>query len=188
MVEQAQVERSLPQGTVTFLCTDIEGPTRALERLGPAEYGRVLDTHRELLLRAINEAGGAEVDSQGDSLFAVFVSATAAIRAAVSAQRDLASHQWPSGAEVRVRMGLHTGEARSAERGYVGIAVHRARRVFEAGDGQMVVSSATHAIVAAEPPQGVRLQDLGEVRLPGFDEPERLYQIVAEGLPETSTD
>ena len=85
-------------------------------------------------------------------------------------------------------MGLHTGEARSAERGYVGIAVHRARRVCEAGDGQMVVSSATHAIVAAEPPQGVRLQDLGEVRLPGFDEPERLYQIVAEGLPETSTD
>ena len=189
MVEGAHVEGSLPQGTVTFLFTDIEGSTRLVERLGPDQYGRVLDTHRELLLHSINEAGGLEVDSQGDSVFAVFVSAAAAIRAAVNAQRELASQQWPADAELRVRMGLHTGEARLAHHGYVGIAVHRARRVCEVGHGgQMVVSSATHAIVAAEPPRDLRLQDLGEVRLPGFDEPERLFQIVADGLPEISTD
>ena len=82
MVERAHAERSLPQGTVTFLFTDIENSTRVLERLGLDEYGRVLETHRELLLRAINEAEGLEVDGEGESLLAVFASAAAAIDAA----------------------------------------------------------------------------------------------------------
>jgi class 3 adenylate cyclase/DNA-binding CsgD family transcriptional regulator len=187
MAERVRVEGSLPQGTVTFLFTDIEGSTRLLERLGPDVYGDALQTHREVLRRAVNEAGGVEIDSQGDSLFAVFAGASGAVRAAVSAQRDLASHEWPADAELRVRMGAHTGEANLDRNGYIGIAVHRARRVCEAGHGgQIVVSSATRGILAAEP-QSVRLKDLGEVRLPGFDEPERLFQIVEEGLPEVPT-
>ena len=188
MVKPAQVERSLPQGTLTFLFTDIEGSTSLLEQLGQDAYGQVLATHRELLLRAVNGNGGVEVDSQGDSLFAVFGSAAAAIGATVGAQRNLASHRWPSAADLRVRMGLHTGEAAMAEQGYVGMAVHRARRVCEAGHGgQIVVSSTTHAIVAGDLPHDVRMEDLGEVRLPGFREPERLFRIVAEGMPETTT-
>src|SRR5919106_2463224 len=147
MAERVRVEGSLPQGTVTFLFTDIERSTHLLERLGPDEYGEALETHREVLRRAVNEAGGVEVDSQGDSLFAVFASASGAVRAAVRAQRDLASHEWPAGAELRVRMGVHTGEASLARQGYVGIAVHRARRVCEAGHGgQIIRSSATPGI------------------------------------------
>ena len=86
-------------------------------------------------------------------------------------------------------MGVHTGEASLANQKYVGIAVHRVRRVCEAGHGgQILVSNATRGIVAAEPSEGVRLQDLGEVRLPGFDEPERLFHVVADRLAEISTD
>jgi class 3 adenylate cyclase len=186
MVERMRVERSLPRGTVTFLFTDIEGSTRLLERLGRESYGVVLEAQRELLRRAINEAGGVEVDSQGDSLFAAFAGAGSAVRAAVDAQRELAAHEWPAGSQPRVRIGVHTGEASVTEKGYVGIAVHRARRVCDAcHGGQIVVSSATRAIVAADPPDGVQLRDLGEVRLRGFDEPERLSQIIAEGLPDS---
>src|SRR5919106_2551704 len=184
MAERVRVEGSLPQGTVIFLFTDIEGSTQLLERLGSDAYGAALATHRELLRRAVDGEQGVEVDSRGDELFAVFPSAGGAIRAAVAAQRDLVSHEWPAGAELKVRMGVHTGEANLDAQGYVGIAVHRARRVCEAGHGgQIVVSSTTRGILAAEP-QSVRLRDLGEVRLSGFNEPQRLFQIVEEGLPE----
>ena len=186
MVERVRAHGSLPHGTVTFLFTDIEGSTRLLERLGRDRYREVLEAHRELLRRAIEEAGGVEVDSHGDSLFAAFASANKAVLAAVNAQRDLTAHEWPAGAGLRIRIGLHTGEASLAKQGYVGIAVHRGRRVCEAcHGGQIAMSSATQAIVAAEPREGVRLRDLGEVRLAGFDEPERLFQVVADGLPET---
>jgi class 3 adenylate cyclase/DNA-binding CsgD family transcriptional regulator len=187
MAKQVRVAESRPQGTVTFLFTDVEGSSRLLQRLGPDDYGEVLGAHRQVLRRTVQGAGGVEVDSQGDSMFAAFGSASGAVRAAVRAQRDLASHAWPMGAELRVRMGVHTGEASLGPQGYVGIAVHRARRVCEAGHGgQILVSSATQGILAAEP-QRVRLRDLGEVRLAGFDQPERLFQIVEEGLPEVPT-
>src|SRR5207237_6324946 len=114
------------------------------------------------------------VDATGDSLLAVFSSARAAVAAAVAAQRALAAERWPAGAEVRVRVGLHTGEATLGRDGYVGIAVHRGRRVCEAAHGgQILVSSATHAIVAGEPPDGVGFREVGEVRLSGFEQPER---------------
>jgi class 3 adenylate cyclase/DNA-binding CsgD family transcriptional regulator len=174
---------SLPQGTVTFLFTDIEGSTRLLERLGRDRYGEALARQRELLRRAIEAAGGAEVDATGDSLLAVFTSAGGAVAGAVAAQRALAAANWPADAEVRVRMGLHTGEATPGRDGYVGIAVHRGRRVCEAAHGgQILVSSATHAIVAADAPEGIGFKAVGEVRLAGFEQPERLTQIVADGL------
>ncbi|MGZ4369423.1 MAG: ATP-binding protein [Gaiellaceae bacterium] len=174
---------SLPQGTVTFLFTDIEGSTRLLGSLGGDRYGELLEAHRQLLRGAVTAAGGAEVGSEGDSIFAVFSSAGSAAAAAVEAQRALAAHAWPDGAELRVRIGLHTGEASLTEQGYVGIAVHRARRVCDAGNGgQVLISSATQAILAPDLPGGVQLRDLGEVRLAGFDQPERLFQLAAEGL------
>ncbi|HET8529175.1 MAG TPA: AAA family ATPase [Gaiellaceae bacterium] len=176
---------SLPQGTVTFLFTDVEGSTRLLERLGREQYGRLLEAHRQLLREAVEAGGGAEVDATGDSLLAVFPSAGAAVATAVAAQRELGGHAWPADADVRVRMGLHTGEATPGRDGYVGIALHRGRRVCEAAHGgQILVSSATHAVVAAEPPEGLGFRAVGEVRLPGFEQPERLFQVVAAGLPE----
>ncbi len=178
--------KTLPAGTVTFLFTDIEASTRLLESLGRERYAEVLETHRELLRDAVAKGGGLEVDTEGDSVFAVFSSAGGAVRAAVEAQRVLAGRTWPAGAELRVRMGLHTGEASLAEHSYVGIAVHRARRVCDAGHGgQILLSSATRTVLGSELPTEVELSDIGEVRLAGFDEPERLFQVVAEGLAET---
>jgi len=176
----------LPHGTVTFLFTDIEGSTRLLERLGRDRYGELLEHERELLREAVATGGGAEVDATGDALLAVFSSVAGAVAAAVAAQRVLADERWPGDAEVRVRMGLHTGEATLGRDGYVGIAVHRGRRVCEAAHGrQILVSSATHAIVAADPPREIGFREVGEVRLAGFEQPEPLFQVVAEDLPET---
>jgi class 3 adenylate cyclase/DNA-binding CsgD family transcriptional regulator len=175
----------LPHGTVTFLFTDIEGSTLLLDRLGRDVYGRLLTRQRELLRTAFETGGGAEVDATGDSVLGVFVSAEGAVATAVAAQRALVAEQWPEQTEVRVRMGLHTGEATPGRDGYVGIAVHRGRRVCEAAHGgQILVSSATQSIVAADPPDGIAFREVGEVRLAGFEQPERLHQVVAEGLPE----
>jgi class 3 adenylate cyclase/DNA-binding CsgD family transcriptional regulator len=175
----------LPQGTVTFLFADIEGSTGLLDRLGRAAYGRLLERQREVLREAVAAGGGAEVDATGDSLLAVFASAGGAVAAAVGAQRALAVEAWPEDAEVRVRMGLHTGEASMGRDGYVGIALHRGRRVCEAAHGgQILVSSATQAVVAADPPKEIRFREVGEVRLAGFEQPERLFQVLADGLPE----
>ena len=175
----------LPEGTVTFLFTDIEGSTRLLDRLGRDRYRHLLERQRELLREAVAAGSGAEVDATGDSLLAVFRSAGAAVAAAVAAQRAVADEQWPDRAEVRVRMGLHTGEAAHGRGGYVGIAVHRGRRVCEAAHGaQILVSSAAQAIVGADPPDGIGFREVGEVRLAGFEQPERLFQVVAAGLPE----
>jgi class 3 adenylate cyclase/DNA-binding CsgD family transcriptional regulator len=168
------------------LFTDIEASTQLLERLGRDAYGRVLERQRELLREAVAAAGGAEVDVTGDSLLAVYASAGGAVGSAVAAQRAIAAEAWPADAEVRVRMGLHTGEATIGRDGYVGIALHRGRRVCEAAHGgQILVSSATHAVVAADPPDAIAFREVGEVRLAGFEQPERLFQVVADGLPDT---
>ena len=99
----------LPTGTVTFLFTDIEGSTRLLQELGN-RYAAVRDEHAAIVRRAVAEGGGVEVSTAGDSFFVAFASPQAAVRAAVAAQRSLATHDWPAGFPVRVRMGLHTGE------------------------------------------------------------------------------
>ena len=114
-----------PGGTVTLLFTDIEGSTQLLRRLGDA-YAGVLAEHQRLLREAFAAHGGREVDTQGDAFFVAFPRAVDAIQAAVDAQRALASHPWPEGGAVRVRMGLHTGEPASTGERYVGLAVHRA--------------------------------------------------------------
>src|SRR5215211_1789665 len=103
---------ALPSGTVTLLFTDIAGSTQLLRRLGDA-YADVLAAHQRLLREAFAAHGGREVDTQGDAFFVAFPRAVDAVQAAVAAQRALAAHPWPDGAEVRVRMGLHTGEPAS---------------------------------------------------------------------------
>jgi predicted ATPase/class 3 adenylate cyclase len=169
--------RDLPSGTVTFLFTDIEGSTRLLERLG-SRYGDVLARHGEILVEAIDERGGQVVDTQGDAFFAVFPAAAAAAEAAADGQRRLADETWPDDAEVRVRVGLHTGEPTLSHGRYVGVDVHRAARVCAAAHGgQIVLTQATRAMLAT-----ADILDLGEHRLKDLQQPMRLYELRVEGL------
>ena len=173
----------LPEGTVTFLFTDVDRSTELVKRL-QERYGTVLAKHRALLRAAFAEHGGAEIDTQGDAFFVAFTRARDAIAAAIAAQRALAEHPWPDEAPVSVRMGLHTGEAYPAEHGYVGVAVHRAARICTtAHGGQILLSQSTAGIVDDEDIPGVALRDLGEHRLKDIDRPERISQLVIEGLP-----
>jgi class 3 adenylate cyclase len=109
----------LPSGTVTLLFTDIEGSTRLLQRIGD-DYADVLDRHRRLLGEAFERHGGRIVDSAGDAFFVAFASAKDAAAAAGDAQRALVAHDWPDGEELRVRIGLHTGEPQIVDGRYVG--------------------------------------------------------------------
>ena len=175
----------LPTGTVTFLFTDVEGSTRLLQRVGDG-YRGLLATHNQFLREAIATSGGVEVQTEGDGFFAVFPSATGAIRAAVQAQRAVSNHSWPEGEVVRVRMGLHTGEGVLSEGTYVGLDVHRAARIAAAGHGgQILASDATRALIEQALPMGVRLQDLGVHRLRDIEQHERLYQLLIDDLADT---
>jgi class 3 adenylate cyclase len=171
----------LPTGTVTFLFTDIEGSTALLKRLG-ARYAEILAEHQRIIRSAAEERGGREIDTQGDSFFFAFARANAALGAAVAAQRELAEHEWPEGVEVRVRMGLHTGEPVVGEQRYIGLGVHRAARIGAVGHGgQVLLSNATRELVEDEV-RGVTVRELGSYRLKDIERPERLYQLDIEGL------
>jgi len=173
----------LPTGTVTFLFTDIEGSTRLLQQLGD-RYSRVLEECRRLLRVAFQEWNGHEVDTQGDAFFVAFARATDAVSAAVDGLHALVIHPWPENVEVRVRMGLHTGEPQLSSEGYVGIDVHHAARVMSAGHGgQVLLSQTTRDLVEHQLPDGVSLRDLGEHRLKDLQRPVHLFQLVIAGLP-----
>src|SRR3954469_14189078 len=175
----------LPEGTVTFLFSDMEGSTRLLKQLGRERYGEILHRHNEVLRAAFGEHGGTEIDRQGDAFFFVFRSAGAAVAGAVAAQLAMGAAEWPEDGRVRVRIGLHTGEASVSGEGYVGFAVHQAARLGDLGHGgQALLPRTTAALAEHELPRELRVRDLGETRLPGLDRPEAVFQIVAEGLPD----
>jgi WD40 repeat protein/class 3 adenylate cyclase/energy-coupling factor transporter ATP-binding protein EcfA2 len=172
----------LPAGRVTLLFTDIEGSTRLVRALGD-QYAHALSDHRRLLRAAFARHGGVEVDTQGDSFFVVFSDASEALAAAEEAQRSLSVHEWPEG-ELRVRMGLHTGEPLVADGHYVGIDVHRAARIAAAAHGgQVIVSERTTRLLGGDGAPAATLRDLGAHQLKDLPEPERLFQLIAEGLP-----
>jgi class 3 adenylate cyclase len=174
----------LPSGTVTFLFSDIEGSTRLLKQLGD-RWPEALGDHNRIMREALSATGGREVDRQGDSFFAVFPRARNAVAAAVKAQRDLAAHEWPDGARVRVRMALHTCEPVVGEEGYLGLDVVRAARICSlAQGGQVLVSDTTRALVRESELEGVTLRDAGEHTLKDLDHPERLFRLVAPELPD----
>jgi predicted ATPase/class 3 adenylate cyclase len=174
---------ALPTGLVTFLFTDIEGSTRLLQQLG-ARYGEALAQQRSLLRAAFARCHGYEVDSQGDAFFVAFTSAPAALFCATEIQRALAEAEWPDDANVRVRIGLHTGEPDIAAGGYVGLDVHRGARICAAGHGgQILLSQPTYDLVHGSLPEGVQLADLGEHRLRDVQQPEHLYQVIIPNLP-----
>jgi YVTN family beta-propeller protein len=170
-------------GTVTFLFTDIEGSTRLLQTVGRERYGALLAQHQELLRKAFAAHRGEEIDTQGDAFFVAFRSASDALEAAAAVQCALAAEDWPEGANVQVRIGIHSGEASAAGERYVGFSVHRAARVGAIGHGgQVLVSSATRQLVEDDLPPGLSLRDLGSHRLKDVARPERISQLVGDGL------
>ena len=163
-----------PTGTVTLVFTDIEGSTRLLERLGRERYADALDLHRALLRKAFEAQDGYEVDCEGDAFFVAFSRAEAAVAAAAAAQQALAVAQWPEAVELRVRIGVHTGEPLVAVPKYVGMDVHRAARLMAAGHGgQVLVSQTTRDLIG----DAFRLVDLGQHRLKDLSAPEQIYQL-----------
>lgn len=173
----------LPTGTVTFLFTDIEGSTRLAQELGDG-FANVLAAQRQILHDTFRQAGGHEVGTQGDAFFVVFPVARAAVEAAVAAQKALAAHPWPDGVSVKVRIGVHTGEAMLIGDDYVGLDVHRAARISSvAHGGQILFSQATRALLDHDLPDGVAVRDLGAHRLKDLQRPEHIFQVVHPDLP-----
>jgi predicted ATPase/class 3 adenylate cyclase len=168
--------------TLTFLFTDIEGSTAMLRRMGDG-YAEVLADHHRLIRAALAAHGGTEVDTQGDAFFAVFSSASACVAAAIDIQRALGSQYRSAGGGVRVRMGVHSGEASQTATGLVGLGVHHAARVAAAAHGgQILVSAATAALLGESLPAGASLRDLGLCQLKDFDRPEHIFQVEADNL------
>jgi predicted ATPase/class 3 adenylate cyclase len=178
-------EAELPAGTVTFLLTDIEGSTRLWETV-PDAMEVALERHNRLLTGVIEDHGGVVVTSrgEGDSFFAVFPGAVAAVEAAGACQLRLAGQGWPAGAALRVRMGLHTGEARVRGSDRVDHApINRCARVKAAGHGgQVLVTKTTRDLVGGRLGGGFGLKRLGEFRLRDLAEPELIYQLTHADL------
>ena len=170
--------------TFTFLFTDIEGSTGLLGRLGEDLYAELLAGHHSLIRSALAAHDGKEVDTQGDAFFAVFTSPRACVAAVIEMQEALAAHAWPGGEQVRVRMGVHTGEASVTAAGLVGLDVHRAARVAAvAYGGQVLLSESAAVIVRDALPACASLRDLGVHRLKDLGRPERIFQLQAAGRP-----
>ncbi len=176
---------ALPSGTVTFLFTDIEGSTKLMQQLGDAYVQAQVD-HHAILRAAFQSRNGAELRTEGDSFFCVFQSALDACGAAADAQRGFATHKWPEAGAIRVRIGLHTGEAPLVGNEYIGLDVHHAARVAAAAHGgQVVVSETTRGLVEESLPGELKLKDLGVHRLKDLAKSEHLFQLVVDGLPDT---
>jgi class 3 adenylate cyclase len=173
---------SLPSGTVTFVFSDIEGSTGLLKRLGDG-YGEVIAEHRRIVRDALGAHDGVEIDTQGDSFFYAFARARDAVAGAVAVQRAHAEREWPGGEQVRVRMGLHTGEPAVGAEGYLGVDVVRAARLAStARGGNVLLSETTKALLGSSLPDGVSVHALGERQLKDIDEPERIYELEIEGV------
>jgi DNA-binding NarL/FixJ family response regulator/class 3 adenylate cyclase len=159
--------------TFTFFFSDIEDSSGLAARLADG-YGSVLDDARRLQQEAVARSGGREVDSRGDELFCVFEEVEHAAAAALAIQQAFRERSWPAGERVRVRIGLHCGDADTAGDGFVGIEVHRASRICQAGHGGQILASET---VAAAVRSGSGATDLGLYDFRGLPGPERIFQL-----------
>jgi predicted ATPase/class 3 adenylate cyclase len=178
----ADESRALPAGTVTFLFTDIEGSTRLARDL-ENDWLDVILTHNRLLRDVWIKHHGVEVGTAGDSFFVAFAHASDGIAAAIEGQRVLATHDWTPHPTVRVRMGIHTGEALVHNNDYVGLQVHAAARVSAAAHGgQILVTETTRSLAEIPTQERLGFVDLGFHQLKDLPAELRLYQISGEGL------
>ena len=162
--------------TLTFFFSDVEDSTGLADRLGSA-YAGVLADVRELQRDAVVNAGGEEIDCRGDELFCVFGEPQSAVATALVIQHAFAAREWPNDERVRVRIGIHCGDAERAGGGLVGLEVHRASRICQAGHGGQVLLSGEAALGISE-----RVRDLGEFAFRGLRDPQRIYQLVDDDL------
>jgi class 3 adenylate cyclase len=138
----------LPSGRVTFLFTDIEGSTRLVQEIGAEGYDELLTLHSQVLRDAVRVHDGVEFGTEGDAHFFAFADPAEALRAAIDGQRALGAAEFPTGSEIRVRMGVHTGTPQRRAGGYVGVDVNRVARITAAGHGgQVLTSESTEALV-----------------------------------------
>ena len=171
-----------PAPEQTFLFTDVEGSTRLWEQF-PVAMRAALERHEVIVTAAISDARGDVVKSTGDGLMAVFEQPTSAVEAAMAAQRGLFVEPWDATCPIRVRMGIHTGDAQQRGGDFFGPAVNRTARVMAAGHGgQILVSGATSALLGNRLPPGAALRDLGDHRLKDLGRPERLFQVTHPDL------
>ena len=173
----------LPQGTVTFLFTDLEGSTRRWET-HPEQMREALARHNAIVQEAVGAHGGTVFSTMGDGMAAVFASAREAVRAVLAAQQGLGAEQW--GEEVgplTARMGLWTDEGVLGGEAYQNQPLNRCARLMAAGHGgQVLVSGATELLVRDDLPDGCALVDLGEHRLRDLARPVRIFQLTGPGL------
>jgi predicted ATPase/class 3 adenylate cyclase len=173
---------TLPDGIVTFLFTDIEGSTRLWESY-PEAMEIASSRHDSLMREIIDQHGGYVVKSTGDGFHAVFSSTSNAVSAALAGQSSLQNGNWDLPEPLRVRMGLHSGEAQLRDGDYYGSAVNRAARLMGAGyGGQVLLSDVTAKLIRESLPEGAELVDLGEYYLRDLAVPERVFQLVGGGL------
>ena len=169
--------------TITFLFTDIEGSTSLLGRVGQDVYARVLAVHHALIRSALAAHDGAELTVMGDGFFAAFSSSRECVTAVLEMQQAIEAHDWPAGEHIRVRMGVHTGEAEQTIVGPVGLDIHRAARIAAVAHGGQVLLSETAATLVRDwLPEGTALTDLGVHRLKDLGRPERLFQLAGRGM------
>ena len=194
---------NLPTGIVTFLFTDIEGSTPLWEK-HPEAMKSALAKHDSILKEAIESNHGHIIKTTGDGVHAVFQKAVDAVNAAVGAQRELqrmnASREggrlnerareenssfiiYPSSLPLKVRMGIHTGEAELRDCDYYGQSLNRAARVMSAGHGWQILISDVTAQVAREHLAGdVSLQDMGEHHSKDCSDPNTFFKSTRRNL------
>jgi predicted ATPase/class 3 adenylate cyclase len=184
-VSQERLGPELATATLAFLFTDIAGSTRLWER-SPEAMTAALARHDAILRDAIRAAAGQVVKTTGDGLMAVFPTAADGVSAGIAAQRGLVAGTWPETGPLRVRMGLHAGDAERRGDDYFGPTVNRTARIMAAGHGgQVLLSAAAAALAADRLPDGASLRDLGEYRLKDLGRPERVYQLLHPSLEAT---
>ena len=174
---------SAEQTTLAYWFSDLEASTRLWEEHPEAMHG-ALARHDAILRQAVEDTGGSVVKTTGDGLMAVFDEPVDAVTAGVRAQQNLDSDPWPDTGPLRVRIGIHIGEAQPRAGDFYGPAVNRAARIMSAAHGgQILLSGSIVADVGDRLPGELSLRDLGEHRLKDLAGPEHLYQLVVPGLP-----
>ena len=171
--------QELPEGTVTVLFTDVEGSTDLTTRRGDEAAQEILRAQRELVRQQVERHSGHEVKSLGDGFMVAFASARRAVACAVGIQRALDEHnrRQPPDQQVRVRIGLNTGEVIQEEADLFGEAVNAAARIAaKVKGGQILVSEVVRGVLGR--PKDVELVDRGRFRLKGFPERWRLFEVV----------
>jgi LuxR family maltose regulon positive regulatory protein len=173
----------LPEGTLTFCFTDIEGSTQLWER-HPQAMPAALARHDAIVREVIQAHSGVVFKTVGDGVHAVFARAAEALAAALAAQRALHAEAWGETGPLRVRMALHSGVAELRDGDYFGGPLNRVARILTLGyGGQILLSHTTHDLVVDELPSQTTLRALGEYQLKDLARPEPIFQLVGPGLP-----